>query len=250
MSTQATQVRVDPKQFTPRPELLPRRSTEQWKKQDEVLVQHLNNLFSPLQFPPELASRILTHASHPDATRRHNARLSFVGKYIYLKYLVIHHTLSLRDGDAYLRVGRRVLQSYLLMFVHSSSALRPEHDYEKFITHALNTYTLGEHVAPRWELGKVIKWKPMNVGSLSRPLGPDEDVPSPFADVKADNARSIGMYKVHGTTVEAVVGGVFHQFVRIFKLWTVPWLMQTRVACRVELSHIVSSTLDYSLTCV
>ncbi|KAI1792730.1 hypothetical protein LXA43DRAFT_886881 [Ganoderma leucocontextum] len=178
--------RPDSKQFTPRPELLPRRSTEQWKNQDDILVQHLNDLFSPLQFPPELASRILTHASHPDATRRHNARLSFV--------------------------GRRVLQSYLLMFIHSSPALRPEHDYEKFILHALNTYTLGEHIAPQWDLGKVIKWKPMNVGSLSRPLGPDEDVPSPFADVKADNARSIGMYKVHGTTVEAVVGGVFHQF--------------------------------------
>ncbi|PIL28896.1 hypothetical protein GSI_08942 [Ganoderma sinense ZZ0214-1] len=156
---------MDPKQITPRPELLPRRSTEQWNKQDDVLVQHLNNIFSPLQFPPELASRILTHASHPDATRRHNARLSFV--------------------------GRRVLQSYLLMFIHSSPALRPDHDFEKFISHALNTYTLGELVAPKWELGKVTKWKPMNVGSLSRPLGPDDDIPSPFADVKADNARSI-----------------------------------------------------------
>lgn len=107
------------------------------------------------------------------------------------------------------------MQSYLLMFIHSSPALRPDHDFEKFISHALNTYTLGELVAPKWELGKVTKWKPMNVGNLSRPLGPDDDVPSPFADVKGDNARSIGMYKVHGTTVEAVVGGVFHQFVRV-----------------------------------
>ncbi|EJF59875.1 hypothetical protein DICSQDRAFT_64192 [Dichomitus squalens LYAD-421 SS1] len=160
--------------------------TEQWKRQDDGLVRHLNDVFSPLQFPPELASRILTHASHPDAVRRHNARLSFV--------------------------GRRVLQSYLLMFIHSSPALQPEHDYEKLALRALNTYTLGEHIAPNWRLGKVIKWKPMNVGNLSRPLGPDADVPAPLANATGDAVRSIGMYKVHGTTVEAVVGGVFHQF--------------------------------------
>lgn len=222
MSTQMVQARADPRQITPRPELLPRRSTEQWKNQDDVLVQHLENLFSPLKFPPELASRILTHASHPDATRRHNTRLSFVGEYMRVKHLVVHHISPSRDQNAYTRPGRRVLQSYLLMFIHSSPALRPDHDYEKFILHALNTYTLGELVAPKWELGKVTKWKPMNVGNLSRPLGPDDDAPSPFADVKADNARSIGMYKVHGTTVEAVVGGVFHQFVRVSSsIWTI-----------------------------
>ncbi len=54
----------------------------------------------------------------------------------------------------------------------------------------------------------------MNVGNMSRPLGPDVEVPSLLANVKGDNARSVGMYKVHGSTVEAVVGGVFHQFVR------------------------------------
>ncbi len=94
MSTQATRARVDPRQFTPRPELLPRRSTEQWKTQDDVLVQHLNSLFSPLQFAPELASRILTHASHPDAARRHNTRLSFGGEYMRVKYLAVYHILS------------------------------------------------------------------------------------------------------------------------------------------------------------
>ena len=101
------------------------------------------------------------------------------------------------------------------MFIHSSPALQPDHDYEKILAHALNTYTLGEHVAPHWEIGKVLKWRPMNVGNMSKPLGPEVEVPTPLANVQGRNARSIGMYKVHGTTVEAVVGGVFHQFVRV-----------------------------------
>ena len=83
MSSQVAHAQVDPTQITPRPELLPHKTAEQWKKQDDVLARHLNEVFSPLQFPPELASRILTHASHPDAARRHNARLSFVGEYMH-----------------------------------------------------------------------------------------------------------------------------------------------------------------------
>lgn len=110
--------------------------------------------------------------------------------------------------------GRRVLQSYLLMFIHSSPSLPPNEDYERILEYTLNTYALGEHVAPKWELGKVLKWKPMNVGNMSKPLGPDVEVPSLLANVRGENARSVGMYKVHGSTVEAVVGGVFHQFVR------------------------------------
>ncbi|KAI0819863.1 hypothetical protein BC628DRAFT_1331750 [Trametes gibbosa] len=166
--------------------ITPSKSLEEWRRQDDALVRHLNDVFSPLQFPPELASRILTHASHPDAMRRHNGRLSFV--------------------------GTRVLQSYLLMFVHSSPALQPEHNYERILERALNTYVLGEHVAPKWAIGKVLKWRPMNVGNFSKPLGPDVDVPSPFETLERDGARGIGMYKVHGTAVEAIVGGIFHQF--------------------------------------
>ncbi|KAI0772996.1 hypothetical protein BD413DRAFT_712102 [Trametes elegans] len=164
----------------------PSKSREDWKRQDAVLARHLDDVFPPLKFPPELASRILTHASHPDAMRRHNGRLSFV--------------------------GRRVLQSYLLMFIHSSPAYRPEHDYDLILERTLNTYVLGEHVAPKWEIGKVLKWRPMNVGNLSKPLGPGVDVPNPFLNLEGERARGVGMYKVHGTTVEAIVGGIFHQF--------------------------------------
>ena len=44
-----------------------------------ALKEHLDQLFPPLNFPPELAARILTHSSHPDAVHSHNARMSFIG---------------------------------------------------------------------------------------------------------------------------------------------------------------------------
>lgn len=187
--------------------ITPSKTREEWQQQDAVLVRHLNDVFSPLNFPPELASRILTHASHPDAMRRHNGRLAFVGAFRPPFPCLLQETYS-KDF-----LGRRVLQSYLLMFIHSSPALRPEHNYDTILERALNTYVLGEHVAPKWALGKVLKWRPMNVGHFSKPLGPSVDVPSPLMNLERDNARGVGMYKVHGTTVEAIVGGIFHQFV-------------------------------------
>lgn len=50
---------------------------------DPQFAQHLNGLFPSLQFPPELARRILTHGSHPAAIHGHNAGLSFMGLFLY-----------------------------------------------------------------------------------------------------------------------------------------------------------------------
>ncbi|CAL1695262.1 unnamed protein product [Somion occarium] len=143
------------------------------------LVDHLNNVFQPLQFPPELAARILTHASHKDAIVSHNARLSFI--------------------------GRRVLKTYLLLFLHSSPALHSAHDYELILERTLNTYVLGEHVAPTWSLGRVLKWSPVNIS-------PQVASGSDYSNLDPKFSRSVGLYKVQGAAVEAVVGGVFHQY--------------------------------------
>ncbi|KAH9925018.1 uncharacterized protein BXZ73DRAFT_91179 [Epithele typhae] len=164
----------------------PLKSPEQFAQEDAMQAKHLEELFHPLRFSPDVASRILTHASHPDAKRRHNGRLNFV--------------------------GRRVLQAYLLMFMDSAPSRQPNHNFAEIMENALNSYALGEHVAPHWDVGKVLKWRPMNVGNLSKPLGPGAEVPAPFADLRNVNARGVGMYKVYGATVEAVMGGVFHQF--------------------------------------
>lgn len=150
------------------------------------MEQHLNSLFPPLKFPPELAARILTHTSHPDAIYRHNARLSFI--------------------------GRRILQTYLHLFLHSSPALHPTHDYSQISQRALNTYVLGEHVAPLWSFGKVMKWTPVAGPLLSTPTARQEGPVAVLSRLGPEASRSVGLYKVQGTAVEALVGGVFHQF--------------------------------------
>ena len=85
--------------------------------------------------------------------------------------------------------------------------MKPGYDYEHIIERALNTYVLGEFVAPQWQLGKVMKWTP---ATQSDSLSAD---PMSAVQLGREASRSIGLYKVQGTAVEAVVGGVFHQFV-------------------------------------
>lgn len=72
---------------------------------------------------------------------------------------------------------------------------------------ALNTYVLGEHVGPQWQLGKVMKWAP----ATSNPSLAND--PTSVVHLGKEATRSIGLYKVEGIAVEALVGGVFHQFV-------------------------------------
>ncbi len=71
-----------------------------------------------------------------------------------------------------------------------------EHNHARIVDGTVNTYRLGEYVAPRWDLQEVMRWVPPRAGD-------------PVLD-----GRAAGVYKVAGTTVEAVVGGVLHQFVR------------------------------------
>ncbi|KAF9240462.1 hypothetical protein BU15DRAFT_87667 [Melanogaster broomeanus] len=71
---------------------------------------------------------------------------------------------------------------------------RSPHDYDLVVSRALNTYLLGEHIAPRWSLGRVLRW-----------------VPTVSQDTLRVN-QSVGLYKIMGEAVQAVVGGVYHQF--------------------------------------
>jgi len=145
---------------------------------DTSFSDHLNDVFPGLQFPPELARRVLTHGSHKAAIAGHNSRFSFI--------------------------GRRVLESYLLLFLQSSSALQPSHDFELIASRALNTHVLGEYVAPRWGLGQVLRWvAPIPSSPLKKPDGVQKG---------QQILRSVGLYKVQGDAVQAVMGGIFHQF--------------------------------------
>ncbi|EIN08782.1 hypothetical protein PUNSTDRAFT_86813, partial [Punctularia strigosozonata HHB-11173 SS5] len=155
-----------------------------------LLVQHLESLFSPLQFPQELARRVLTHASHRDAVNGHNARFSFI--------------------------GRRVLAAYMHTFL--ASAPRPEGKHvnaEEVAERVLNTYCLGEFVGVDWQLGRVVRWTPPEAGAgAHREPGDEFDDrrrPQFGEDGKKVWRGTVGFYKVTGTTVEAIIGGIFHQ---------------------------------------
>lgn len=106
--------------------------------------------------------------------------------------------------------GRRVLQSYLLLFLDYSSSPETTHDYNHLMERALNTYVLGEHVGPQWQLGKVMKWAP------ATPNASLANDPTSVVHLGKEATRSIGLYKVEGTAVEALVGGVYYHFVSIF----------------------------------
>ena len=178
----------------------------------------LHRLFPPLAFPPDLASRLLTHASHPAAALGHNARFAFI--------------------------GRRVLDAYFHLFLSSSSHLNPaKHDPAALAARTLHTQTLGEHVFPAWNLVHVFRWTPpissARLVALSAPSDTQKKPPALL--------RSVGLYKVHGEAVQAIIGGVFYQFVRL------PLHISPAVTIlsrsRVHPPPTVSSTLGSSLAC-
>lgn len=102
--------------------------------------------------------------------------------------------------NLYLNLGRRILEAYFLMFLHSCPNVNSGANYASISSNALNTYTLGEHVGREWGIGKVLKWKSMV---------------DPQMIAKGADSGYVGLHKVLGTTVEAIVGGVYHQFVRL-----------------------------------
>lgn len=118
-------------------------------------------------------------------------------------------------------LGRRVLESYYLLFLHSAARNQLQHDYELLSSRALNTYLLGEHIAPRWSLGRILRWSPTVSQDLLRN---HKNITSATqsSDIELEQAfsthsgivKSVGLYKVMGDAVQAVVGGVYHQFVR------------------------------------
>jgi hypothetical protein len=92
--------------------------------------------------------------------------------------------------------GRRTLEAYLFLFLQGLPAAA-EHDHSRIVVRVLNTHTLGENVTPHWKLEDFMRWAPPRAG---------------YAGL---DGRATGLHKVAGTTVEAVVGGVLHQFVKV-----------------------------------
>jgi hypothetical protein len=94
--------------------------------------------------------------------------------------------------------GRRVLESYFLLFLHSAPLpANAKPDYARLAERNIHTYVFGEHVGNGWALGNVMRWTPPGKGRNGK-------------------AASIGLYRIAGTAMEALVGGVYHQFVSSF----------------------------------
>lgn len=99
-----------------------------------------------------------------------------------------------------------MLESYLLLLLASSPHLKPSHDLQDIVSRVLNTYILGEHVGSKWGLGRVMRWTPTVPASMLSDEG--------RAD-KTKLLKDVGLYKVQGDAVTAVMGGIFQQFVSL-----------------------------------
>jgi hypothetical protein len=93
---------------------------------------------------------------------------------------------------------------YLHLFLASSKNIRPSDDIQLIVSRSLNRWLLGEHIGSRWGLGRVMRWTP----SL------------PAASLKSNRdqtrqLKSVGLYKVQGEAVNAIVGATFQHFVRV-----------------------------------
>ena len=99
--------------------------------------------------------------------------------------------------------GRRVIESYLLLFLNSSPSLKSTHDLDAILDRTVNTYLLGEHVGSSWGLGRVLRWTPAVPASQISSTPDSKEL-----------LRGVGFYKIQGDAVAALVGGIYYQFVR------------------------------------
>lgn len=104
--------------------------------------------------------------------------------------------------------GRRVISAYLYLLLSSSPHLKPSDDLEAIVAQTLNTYVLGEHIGSKWGLGRVMRWTPTLKADKSK-------------DASPTLLKGVGLYKVQGDAVAAVIGGIFEQFVRVNSLYLI-----------------------------
>ncbi|KZT56272.1 hypothetical protein CALCODRAFT_471246 [Calocera cornea HHB12733] len=142
------------------------------------VVEFFQSLFAPLEFPEDLALRVITHMSWLGGIEGHHARFVFL--------------------------GRRALRASTFMFLQSPEVHNPQSKYDiapwneavaSAAAQMLDTHVLGKEVGRVWELERVMRWIPHIPDStdIDRVL------------------LSSGLLKVRGATVEAVIGGLVHQ---------------------------------------
>jgi len=123
------------------------------------------------------------------------------------------------------------METYLLLLVSSSPNLQPSHDMEDIISRTLSAYVIGQHVGSSWGLGRVTRWTPaVDPETLKRAVDVDD----------SSAVRKLGLYKVQGEAVAAIIGGVYQNFVRLSS-------RAVRTCCAQE-SFIRTGCIDSSST--
>lgn len=144
---------------------------------DQVL-SHLSSVSSDLLgSDADIALRAVTHESYLNAREGHNRRLAFVGRRSLKLFttLFLHSRLqAAQKGDA--------THVYVSKLLESPSA----------VDSILSTHRLGDKVGRDLGLEKVMRWTP---AVSDGQLGP----------------REIGLFKVRGVAVEALIGAIYHQ---------------------------------------
>lgn len=186
---------------------------------DEEAAEFLKKLLPPLDFSSKLVRRIITHPSWKAGVEGHNTRLSFMGTL----YPCLSSALYLH---IFLLAGRRALNAYLVLFLHdarikSAGPSAPskfnhpqsEVNYQAIVDFVLSDYQLGHNVGKAWKVDRVMRWISAVV---SVQVGKHSLVLKLFMqpDTATEKVKSTGRNAVRAETVEAIIGGVLHQYVR------------------------------------
>jgi hypothetical protein len=153
--------------------------------------------------------------------------------------------------------GRRILRLYLSIFFHAHASLLQQSGQqqtqrkastssasiprlpstklcESLLDQTLNTYSLGKYVASRWELEDNMRWMQLVCLLTVRRRSPADT----FLQVD-QRGRPSGFGKVSGQVVEAIMGGIFRQYVGLFVVTVCNDCLRT---LRVRPWHYKSST--------
>lgn len=123
-------------------------------------MDYLRSQFPPLDFPPDVAQRILTHASFREGaqTYGHNTRLAFMGR----RALQMYFMLFLQSVSPASLEGR--LPQTLGIAATDGADKQPTFeqdgilDFEKLTDEVLDTHNLGKYVGNEWKLERAMRW--------------------------------------------------------------------------------------------
>jgi len=167
------------------------------RQRGDWAVSYLRARFPPLEFPPDVAQRILTHSSWRAGaqTYGHNTRLGFIGRRVMQSYLMLFlQSVSPASVDGRgARLSSKALERLKIRGTEPKQ-VTDVIDFEELAEKILDTHVLGTIVGEPWQLEGIMRWT---------------DAKNPN---DSTGTLSVGMRKVRGATVEAIIGGIFHQF--------------------------------------